>query len=261
MSRRFWPVRVRVGRATVVACAALLIVGTAYGPAKVASALGLHQAPAPAPESVGYLPPPFPVVVKSPTVRLTNLQKVVVNHPIPLTNGAASPPDTIYLRFNEVDLDNLTITELQPRAPQEPLYSFEIANRGSGAETAAIGNKTATTELWGKVNSLKICITAQTLATVVNTYAGVLGGRLDSLLQLIGSIFAPFANSPLGPVGPCVQLTALLPVLEVLIDYGVPLPNVLPVTDLDVNVYALSVATSPDSPSIKLPKAEVRGLP
>ena len=50
----------------------------------------------------------------------------------------------------------------------------------------------------------------------------------------------------------------LLPVLNVLIDHGVPLPEILPAADLDIYVYALNVTTDPGKPSVTLPKAEAR---
>lgn len=252
--------RVRsLARWVTLVCASVLILGTAWGPAKIASAFGAHESPPSPADAPSFVPPPFPVLVESPTVRLSALQKVIASRPVELSDGTMSPPDTVYLRFSQVELDNLKIRELEPRLGGQPPYVFTITNAGSGSQTATIGNKGAVTELWTTVRSLAICITAQTLDTVITTYAGVLGGRVDGLLQLVGSIFGPLAASPLGPVGPCVQLPALLPVLEVLLDYGVPLPGVLPVADLDIEVYALSVKTAPNAPSITLPRASIKG--
>lgn len=249
MKRRF--LSARALPALILVFAGALLVGTAYGPGNIAAAFGMHRTPAPA-GPVGYAASPVPVRVQSPTLRLTGLEKLSVGVPVPLSDGTMSPPDTVYLRFDSIELDDLSISQ------QQPDYGFVLANKGSGRDTAVIGNPASVSELWGRVSSLKLCVTPQTLYTVVTTYAGVFGGGLDGLLKLIGDIFAPFANSPLGPVGPCLPLTALLPVLNVLIDHGVPLPEILPAADLDIYVYALNVTTDPGKPSVTLPKAEAR---
>ncbi len=238
----------RLRRLVLVAVAALLLVGTAYGPSNVAAALGLREGPLPPAPPLGFVPSPFPIVLDAPTARLAGLEKVEVHHVIPLSDGSFSPPDSVYLRFKQVELDQLVIK--QPR-PGE--FDFAITNTGSGPTAAVVGNPDAVTELVAVVHSLDICVTANTLQAVAIGYAGVFGGALDNLLRLIADIFAPVVASALGPVGPCIPLTALLPALAVFVDYGVPLPAVLPVANLNANVYAVKVATAPGTPSVTLP--------
>lgn len=244
------PIRSRLARIATVVCAAAVLVVTAYGPGDVASAFGLHRAP-PGPAAMGYLPEPSPVVVKAPSARLVGLEKVATGQSIPLADGSMSPP-VLYMRFRSIELDKLSITQKRNGA------AFSIENTGTGNQAALVGNSKSTTEMWAAPNSLGLCVTAQTLNSVAIGYAGVFGGALDGLLRSITDLFAPIVASPLGPVGPCLPLVSLIPVLEVFVDYGVPLPETLPVVNLDVDVYSLKVSTPPGSPSLTIPKALVR---
>ncbi|TSD99755.1 hypothetical protein FOS14_10885 [Skermania sp. ID1734] len=246
-------------RILLVLTVAALLSGTAYGPARIADALGLHRMPPPPPESVGFLPDPRPIEIISPTARVIGLSKVVPNQALRLADGSMSPPDMLYLRAKAIELDKLSITQLRPGQSK-----FSLNNKGSGDQAALVGSPSpdSVVEIWVRPVSLKLCVTAQTLKTIIVNYAGVFGGRLDQVLQLLADAFTPFANGPLGPVGPCLPIQSLLPLIGVLIDYGVPLPAVLPVAGLDLNVYVLKVATSgPQTPSIVLPLGQLEVAP
>ena len=74
---------------------------------------------------------------------------------------------------------------------------------------------------------------------------------------LIADVFAPFQGTDLNKAGPCLPLPNLLPLVGVLIDYGVPLPNVLPITGVDIYAYAINVHTAKGQNGLQAPLAEV----
>lgn len=243
----------RVRRLVTLIGISLLIAMSAYGPGNVASALGFRNAPPPPPESVGFVPSTVPARIIAPTARVVGLQKAVVNQVLRLADGSFSVPTT-YLRVDRIELDDVEISH------DRGDHKFVIKNpNGGDLTTAAVaGNDQGSiVDLWLDVKSLELCVTPETLYSVVIGYAGVFGGRLDSLLAAIADVFAQFKDRPLGKFGPCLPLTSLLPVLGVLIDYGVPLPRTLPVANLDVYAVALKVTTDPGKPSITAPLADV----
>ena len=89
-------------------------------------------------------------------------------------------------------------------------------------------------------------------------YRGVFGGRLDEVLLLISTVFQPYLEGPLKNVGPCIPIIELLPILQVLVDAGVPLPDMLPVIKLDIDAMAAQVKTPREQPSVRGPVVMVR---
>ncbi|MFH5244935.1 hypothetical protein [Antrihabitans spumae] len=244
----------RVRRLVTLIGISLLLAMSAYGPGNVASALGFRNAPPPPPESVGYLPSAVPARIQAPTARVVGLQKAVVNQVLRLADGTNSVPTT-YLRVSRIELDDVEISH------DRDDHKFVITNpNGSDLSKAAIaGNDQGSiVDLWLDVKSLELCVTPETLYSVVIGYAGVFGGRLDSLLAAIADVFAQFKDRPLGKFGPCLPLTSLIPVLGVLIDYGVPLPNTIPAANLDIYAIGLNVTTDPGKPAVTAPVAGVR---
>jgi hypothetical protein len=231
---------------------AAFVAATAYGPDNIANAIGFHELPPPpAPESIGYLPSGTPIKIQAPRARIAGFQKVIPRSPVLLADGSMSPPTTVYLRVNKIELDDVTITS--PR----PDHNFVITNTNGTdvANTAVIGNDDPGTavELWIDVKSLALCVTADTFYSLAVGYAGVFGGRLDELLALIADTFRPTAESALGGFGPCLQINALLPLVGVFIDHGVPLPASLPAANLDLTAATAKITTGPGRPAVTAP--------
>ena len=245
--------RVSLGRAVTILATALLIALTAYGPGDIATAFGFREAPAPAPSSLGYVPSAVPVRIEAPTARIYGLEKVVANQSLVLADGTTSVPTT-YLRVNRIDLDDTTISHTTANRR----FAITNPNNGDPTKAAIAGNDAGSVvEMWLDVRGLDLCTTPDTFYAVAIGYAGVLGGRLDSLLATIAQVFAQFQGTTLAGFGPCLPLKSLLPILEPLIDAGVPLPAMLPAANLDVFAYTIKVTTGPGLPSVTAPLAHV----
>jgi hypothetical protein len=231
---------------------AAVVAATAYGPGNIARAIGYHELPPPpAPESIGYIPSGTPIKIQAPRARIAGFQKVIPRSPVLLADGSMSPATTVYLRVNKIELDDVTISSTRPD------HNFVIKNFNGTDESnaAVVGNDDPGTavELWIDVKSLALCVTADTFFALAVGYAGVFGGRLDELLALIADTFRPTAESALGGFGPCLQINALLPLVGVFIDYGVPLPASLPAANLDLTAATAKITTGPGRPSVTAP--------
>ncbi|MBJ8348442.1 hypothetical protein [Antrihabitans sp. YC2-6] len=239
-------------KATILATASVIAV-SAYGPANLASGLGFKEAPADPPASIGYVPSSVPVRIEAPTARVYGLQKIAVNQVLQLADGSFSPP-SVYLRVNRIDLDDTIISH----TVGGHRFAITNPNKGDPAQAAIAGNDQGSiVEMWLSVEGFDLCVTPDTFYAVAVGYAGVFGGRLNSVLATIAQIFAQFQGTPLADFGPCLPLKTLLPLLEVFIDAGVPLPAMLPAENLDVYAYTIKVTTEPGLPSVTAPLAGV----
>ena len=229
MTKRF---NRRWQRGLGVLLGAALVATLAAGPANIARALGLRAAATPA---VGYLPSPHPIRVQSPHVLLYALTAVLTNDPITIVGGQ-SPPETLLLDFSYIRLDNLAITQNADGA------ALQLANGGAGALAAQVGSAGGRTHLWGVLHSL-----CMNLGDVISLASGFLG-KLGSLLSpILGAL------SRLASAGPCPSITSLMPLLQHLLRLGVPLPNPISASNLDIDVYALDILPADGGQSVGLP--------
>ncbi len=238
-------------RAIGVVAVGLALMVSAYGPGRVVSALPFHRAPAPSEPArqPGYLVTPVPLVLNADKIRFVDLKALRTNVPIPLTNGAMSPPDTVYVRARTIELDNAVIVY------DHGNYKVEIANRAGGDKAARAGlGPDAITDLWITITALKACTTPELFHSVALGYAGVFGGALDSILLLIRDIFAPYLAGPLAEAGPCLPAAALVPLIGEFLKYGVPLPGgTLEVGKGTIPVYAMHIQNAKGASSLTLP--------
>ena len=229
----------------------LLAVGTA-----LLIAVGVAAAPSfaqdgsvPSRGTLGFVPASNPVHVTSDSAHIMNLTWIAANSPIRLANGSMSASDTVYLRLQYLTLNNLVIAQnVNGRS-----LSLTNANGGDASTAARIGAAGTTTDAWAQVTSLDLCISAQTLTTLVNSYAASFGANLPNVLTQITDIFGPTGSA----AGPCVPLARLLPLLSTIVQAGVPLPSDLPATNIDISLYALNVAAAPGVNSLSLPLAGI----
>lgn len=239
-------------RLLLVALAAVVAATTAVGPSRLAGAVGLAStAAAPAP---GFLPEPAFVKVTAPSLRLTDLSAILEDQPIPLAGGGRSPAGsvanqgTVLLQFQSIDLDNLTISQ-SGAGP----FSLAITNPGAGDQAATIGGPGETSDLWGVLNRLDLCLNISNLEGLAGGLP-VVGGLLSSVLRLIHAL-VPISSDPNS--GPCFSLVSLIPVLSALVKAGIPLPSPIPANNLDIDVYALHVTAPNGSTSLSLPNARL----
>ncbi|MCE5287741.1 MAG: hypothetical protein LLG14_00690 [Nocardiaceae bacterium] len=254
------------GRRTLVRTAmmfglALSIVLMAIGPGNLASALGGGAPKAP------FDPIPFPQtgwrIANNPlhlttkSLEIYGMSKAYVGDRIRMANGQLSPEDTIYMKVRKLELDDVKITS------ERPTHTWLMQNLNGGkdnkAQTFTIGNdvKSTTVELWVTINQLKLCVTPQTFYTIVNSEKGQFQGRLDEVFALIAEVFKPYTEGPLKNVGPCIPIKETIPLVAVLVNAGVPLPE-LPAIKGDMMVYATKITTPIDQPAIHGPITQVR---
>lgn len=242
-------------RAAVLLAVILGLLVATIGPSNFASA-----APVPNPligrGGPGWLASNNPVELTAHSARIYGLDKVTINSPVRRANGTLSPPDTVFLRVRKIEFDDTVIRSVRPD------HTWQLSNLNGIDRTTQfiLGNDSPSTKtgLWVVPNQLKLCLTPDTLNTLVANYKGVFGGRLDEVLLLISTVFQPYLEGPLRNVGPCIPIKELLPILQVLIDAGVPLPDLLPVIKLDITVHAAQVKTPRDQPSVRGPLEQVR---
>lgn len=235
-------------RIAAFAVAAIAVVTSAVGPARLAEAVGLTQA-APTPSSaVGYLPEATPVRVQSPKISIDGLQRVQTNQPITLADGSQSPSDTVLLRFSAIRLKPLQLS--RAGAGGDKLL---ITNSGtSDANGAVIGGPGDTVTLWGRIRTLDICLQAQVVSGLIGglpVVGGLLGGIVDNLANVVDGL-NPLANV-------CPSLTELLPVLDLATSTGIALPTTINAANLDIDVYALTVEAPDGTTSLDLPLGQV----
>ncbi|CAM3566635.1 hypothetical protein SMNI109538_00615 [Smaragdicoccus niigatensis] len=233
----------------------------AIGPGNLASALGGGAPKAP------FEPIPFPqpgwrtanasINITSPTAEIYGLTKAYWGARVRMANGQLSPPDTVYLKVRKLELDDIRIKSIRP--DHTWLMQNLNGSKSNKAQVLTIGNdlKNTTIELWVTINSLKLCVTAQTFYTLVNSEKGQFQGRLDEVFALIAAVFQPYVNGPLKNVGPCIPIKELIPLVAVLVDAGVPLPE-LPVIKADLDAWAAKITTPIDQPAVFGPITQVR---
>lgn len=254
-------VRNRVLKAAALVGVSISLVVATIGPSNVASALGAsHDAPwdkvlpFPAP---GWRVSNTPLHITAPTAEIYGLSQVVPGARVQQANGQWSDPDTYYLKVRKLELDDIRITS------EHADHTWSMANPNGGKKnkstTFTIGNDDKATQvgLWVQITTLKLCITPQTLDTIIYSERGQLGGRLDELIQLVHVVFEPYVHGPLQNVGPCIPIKELLPIVGVLLEAGIPLPE-LPVIKLDLHASAVKVETKNSLPSVQGPVAQVR---
>ncbi len=212
----------------IVACT--ILVGTAAGPQRIAAALMQERAPGDAANSPGFEPAEFPLQLTARKLTFFGVDQFTTQ-PIRLRDGSMSPPNTVYARVHKVELENMTVTS------DRGGRVFEIVDKG----TSVISNDGAVGELWLTVAKADFCVSPENLRTLVTTYAGVLGGRLDTVLRTIGDVLAPYAHSPLGPSGPCLPVEAFLTLAATLAGNGLPLPDVVPAANAEAALWAVQV--------------------
>ncbi|CAM2996182.1 hypothetical protein [Skermania piniformis] len=238
-------------RALLIALSVLVGVVTCVGSS--AAAGGGRTAPAPSLPAAqpDFLPAPTALRLFADRIRLIKPTALVTGSPIALANGTMSPPDTIYLKVSRIELDNLSIT-----VPSGGT-TITIANQGAGADAAAAGSgPDAVVDLWIQIHALQLCVTPQLFQQLAIGYAGVFGGALDQVLQMIDDAFAPAVAGPLATVGPCVPAAPLLPLVGVFLANGVPLPDgKLEAGAADISVWAVKVRNSAGVGSFILPRS------
>jgi len=196
------------------------------------------------------------VNITAPTARVYKIYKVTNWAPVRRSNGTMSPPDTVFLQVRKLEFDDIKIQSFRP----DHTWLMANPNGKDRSSQLIIGNDDPNTRvnLWVNVNSLKLCLTPDTLNTLVMGYKGLFGGRLDEVLALIQKVFEPYLAGPLKNVGPCIPLKELLPLLQVIVDANVPLPEMLPAIKLDIDANAAQVKTRVDLPSVRGPVVMVR---
>lgn len=248
-------------RAAIMFGLAFAIVLAAIGPGNLASALGGGAPKAP------FEPIPFPqpgwrtanapIRITAPTLEIYGLTKAYVGARVRKADGSQSPAETIYLKVRKLELDDIRITS------ERPTHTWLMQNLNGGkdnkAQTFTVGNdlKDTTVELWVTINTLKLCVTPQTFYTLVNSEKGQFQGRLDEVWALIAQVFQPYVNGPLRNVGPCIPIKELIPLVAVLVNAGVPLPE-LPAIKADLWAYAAKVTTPDSVPAVFGPITQVR---
>ena len=247
-----------IGRVIAAMAITMAVVVSAIGPGTLASALGgSFKAP--------FDPIPFPqpgwpaatgqVHIVAPNAEILGLSKAYYGARVRMSNGQLSPPDTVYLKVRRLDFPDIKITS------ERPTHTWLMQNLANGnkAQQLVIGNdlKSTTIELWVTINTLKLCVTPQTFYTLVNGEKGQFQGRLDEVWALIAQVFQPYVNGPLKNVGPCIPIKELIPLVAVIVDAGVPLPD-LPAGKLDIVAWAAKITTPIDQPAVHGPIVQVR---
>jgi hypothetical protein len=241
MSRRPLSRRPRWQRGLAVVLGAAVTMAAAVGPSHLAAAVGLHAAAPSAPQAPPFLPEPSFVRVQSPHILLQNLTVVRTNSPIPVVGGT-SPANTTLLVASQINLDDLQIANTRNGV------TLDLANPGTGTQSGQVGSAGGTFYLWGVLKSLDFCLSASNLLTLVQGYAGPLGGLLGTLQNLIAGL----------PSVGCPPIADLLPILQALSQAGVPLPSSISANNLDIDVYALDIYPGPSGVAVGLPHGQLR---
>ncbi|CAM3808545.1 hypothetical protein [Smaragdicoccus niigatensis] len=207
----------------------------------------------PARGTIEFTPASNPIRVQAAAGHIFGLTWVDANKSIPLAGGRMSQQDTYYLRFEYLTADGAAITQnVNGRS-----LTLTNLNGGDPNTAARLGAEGTTVDVWSGVASLDLCVTAETFYTIINGYSGLLGGSVAPATALVASIFAPAVGTPLGKAGPCISLVKLLPLLTLLVQAGVPLPNDLPAVNIDLTVYAGNIAAGPGVNALSLPVARL----
>lgn len=261
-------------RFAAVAVAVLLSIGVAAAP----SAAEGDEYSVPERGSLEFVPASNPLNVTADSAHIIDLNWVAANTPIRLANGKMSSSNTTYLRFQYLTADTASITQnVSGRS-----LSLTNLNGGDPATAARLGSPGSTLDVWTEVVNLDVCITAETLNTIIDSYASQFGAQLDEARSLVTKIFEPFDalpsvglpsvglpsvgqpedaepedEEPSGRAGPCVPFADLMPLLTIITQAGVPLPDDLPVENLVLRAYAVNIAAPRGTNTLSLPVAEI----
>lgn len=201
------------------------------------------SSPTPSPE-VGFLPAPHAVRVDADKVKIADLKIVNSRAVMTLSDGQVVGADPNYL-VNKVQASEIALfhTHVYQPSPTDPLppppYTLNIQHDGTDyANSVDLGPNAHDTVFMHIVNAVGcLDVLAQTVPAPLSTLLSSLAAFLPQACVPLTVALPP---NPLTPQGASV--------FDLLSTAGVTLPSVL-LTDLQADVFALTVASDNASPS------------